>query len=125
MEWLAADFTRRAAIHCSLQCSDDLELDEEQVIVLFRATREALANIQVHTKAKSVDIIVERSGSDHVLIVRDDRKGFDCTTSRKGKLGLLLIHERARTVDGTVSIHGEPGRGTSFELRISAVPVRL
>lgn len=120
LEWLAREFTRHTAIPCALHCRQAVLLNEEQVTMLFRIAQEALDNIARHAEAKSVDIVIDRRGDDYVLIVRDDGKGFDRDMPREGKFGLLLIHERARTVDGDVDIHSMPGRGTSLEVRIPA-----
>jgi signal transduction histidine kinase len=118
LEWLADEFTRHTAIPCSLRCLSPAPLDEEQVIVLFRAAQEALDNVARHAAARSVEIVVERRGTEHVLTVKDDGKGFDADQPTEGKLGLLLIQERARAVHGEVSVTSVRGQGATLEVRI-------
>lgn len=125
MEWLAVDFTRRHGIPCRMQCHEELELDEEQVTVLFRIAQEVLANIAGQAEAYSAGIIVERRGDNHVLMVRHDAKGTDCVPSGEGKLDLLLIHERVRTIGGSVAIRREGDHGATLEVSVPASPASL
>jgi PAS domain S-box-containing protein len=121
LEWLADEFTRHTAIPCSLHCREPVVLNEEQVIVLFRVTQEALDNIARHAEAKSVEIIIDHRDNDYILTVRDDGKGFVRDIPKEGKLGLLLIHERVRTAGGNVVIDSTPGHGTRLDVCIPAL----
>lgn len=118
LEWLADEFTRHTAIPCSLRCLSPAPLEEELVTVLFRAAQEALDNIARHADARSVEIVIEQRGSEHVMTVRDDGKGFNGELPPDGRLGLLLIEERVRTVDGAMSVAATAGRGTALEVRV-------
>ncbi|MEV0895667.1 hypothetical protein [Actinoplanes sp. NPDC049802] len=48
--------------------------------------------------------------------VRDDGTGFD--TARAGRHGLAGLADRIATVDGTLRVDSEPGRGTTLRAEI-------
>jgi signal transduction histidine kinase len=76
--------------------------------------------------ASKVNVIVERTGNDVILIVEDNGVGFDRSAlnrgARAGKgLGLTGMSERASLINGDTEIESTPGRGTTIFVR---VPVR-
>ena len=94
-----------------------IELDPESDTHLYRIAQEALNNIVKHAEANKVNILVERTDGEVILIVEDDGKGFErdnIKTNRKsGKgLGLTGMEERASLIGGQVEIESAPGSGT-------------
>jgi two-component system sensor histidine kinase DegS len=92
-------------------------LPEEEKLVLFRITQEALRNVWKHSRANKADVTVEFSEQKVRLTIRDDGKGFYVPEkinelSKDGKLGLVGMQERARLIDGHLLIQSEPGKGT-------------
>jgi PAS domain S-box-containing protein len=118
LEWLADSFRRHTGMPCTLRCLSPAPLNEELVTVLFRAAQEALDNIARRANARSVEIVIEQRGDEHVLTVRDDGRGFEGELPLDGKLGLLLIEERVRTVNGSMSFASTQGVGAVLEVRI-------
>lgn len=54
-----------------------------------------------------------------VLTISDDGAGFDQQAVKgRGGLGLIGMEERARLVNGKLSITTQPGRGTRIALEI-------
>jgi signal transduction histidine kinase len=51
------------------------------------------------------------------LTVRDDGRGFDVGTPKRG-LGLGGMAERARLVGGELTIESQPGGGTELSLKV-------
>ncbi len=86
---------------------------------LFRIAQEALRNTAKHGHARRATVFVARGDSDLTLAVTDDGRGFDPVTARTDDgLGLVSIEERARLVQGKVTIRSQPGRGTTIEVRV-------
>ena len=55
-----------------------------------------------------------------VLTIADDGVGFDPEAVKgRGGLGLIGMEERARLVNGKLSIAAQPGHGTRIALRCS------
>ncbi|MDP2919158.1 MAG: PAS domain S-box protein [Dehalococcoidia bacterium] len=95
----------------------------EAELLLFRIIQEALINVRRHAHATQVEVTVEFAESKTVLIVRDNGKGFELPRlagdlSRKGKLGLIGMDERARLLGATLSIETQPGRGTTVVIEV-------
>lgn len=83
---------------------------------MYRIIEEALSNIRMHSRARSVRIVLEpRTGNEVAIIVRDDGQGLDTDQSRPMGLGTLGMKERAFLLGGQVRIDSEPGRGTTVQ----------
>jgi signal transduction histidine kinase len=79
-------------------------------------------NVAKHAKARHVTVTVRPAERGMRLKVQDDGAGFDTGASRKpNSLGLAGLRERVQLLKGTVSIHSEPGRGTTVD---AFIPVR-
>jgi PAS domain S-box-containing protein len=118
------DWSQRVQVPVKLHTSGLLDdrLPSETETTLYRIAQEALTNIARHSRASSVDVILERRGDHVMLIVEDNGVGFDSarTTSERRGFGLLGMHERAALVGATLQIDSEVGKGTSVLLRMPA-----
>ena len=56
-----------------------------------------------------------------LVMIEDDGRGFDQTSSGDGRLGLLGMRERVELLDGSLQIDAEPGHGTTL---IVALPMQ-
>jgi len=87
---------------------------------LLRIVQESLANIRKHAKAHTVRVLLRcASPKGYILLVEDDGIGFE-NAARLGKpgehIGLSILEERARRLNGSIKIESEPGEGTRVEL---------
>ena len=109
----------RAELHTSGLQEDRLPPDIETT--LYRIAQEALTNVAKHSRAASVEVILERRPDHVLLIVEDDGVGFDNeTTDRPAArgFGLLGMQERAALVGATLAIESSVGKGTTVLLRM-------
>ena len=93
------------------------ELPTGVSVCLYRVAQETLRNIGKHAaNCSAVRVMV--SGSQGVTLrIEDNGEGFDLEDAhRKGGLGLISIEERVRLVNGSLSIHSEPGKGSTLEV---------
>jgi PAS domain S-box-containing protein len=96
---------------------------------LYRIVQEALTNVARHAKARSTDVIIQRTNGRVQVTVRDDGTGFNVTSelaatgSRRG-LGLMGMRERASLLGGRLAISSRPGEGTTItvELPVNGAP---
>jgi PAS domain S-box-containing protein len=100
-----------------------LDLDPDSDTHLYRIAQEALNNIVKHANAKSVNILVERTGDEVILIVEDDGRGFVRAEAKRTKknskgLGLTGMQERASLIGGKLEIESVAGAGTTIFARI-------
>jgi PAS domain S-box-containing protein len=117
------DWSERVRVHAELHSSGLLDdrLPSETETTLYRIAQEALTNVARHSRATSVDVILERRGDQVVLIVEDNGVGFDPgrTSARRPGFGLLGMKERAALVGAALEIESQPGKGTTVLLRMT------
>lgn len=95
-------------------------LSGNEEMQLLRIVQESLANIRKHAKAHTVRVLLRcASPRGYILLVEDDGVGFE-HAARLGKpgehIGLSILEERARRLNGSIRIESEPGEGTRVEL---------
>ena len=95
-------------------------LPAAQEEAVLRVAQEALHNALRHSGAEHVRVTVDRRGGGAVLRVADDGGGFDPKAVRRAgrHLGLVSMRDRAGGVGGTLTVHAEPGRGTTIEMEV-------
>jgi signal transduction histidine kinase len=100
---------------------EQVRLPREVEINLYRISQEALHNVQKHSGATQVTVLLERRGPDVVLIVEDNGCGFNLQrlNGRRG-LGMVSMHERAETIGGRLDIDSRVGTGASVAIRVPA-----
>ena len=95
----------------SLSGGLDEQVPAEIAEQALHAVREALSNAARHAGASQVDVTVD-TGSDLVVVVRDNGSGMKDSTRRSG---LANLAERARQLGGT--LHVGPAGDGGTELR--------
>jgi signal transduction histidine kinase len=101
----------------------NVPLDESSDSHLYRIAQEALNNIVKHSRASAVNVLLEKTGDELVLIVEDNGVGMkpsERSNGRKGGKGLGLegMRERASLIGGSLEIESAPGAGTTVYARI-------
>lgn len=102
---------------------DELDLEYETEINLFRLIQEALNNIKRHADASRVTIRLVASSPDIVIRIKDNGKGFDLDDrgrqAFKGKrMGLQSMVERVHLLQGTMNVQSSPGKGNYILIEI-------
>jgi signal transduction histidine kinase len=116
-------WSARAGISAELHASGLLDdrLGSEAETTLYRIAQEALTNVAKHSRAKNVELILERRADHVLLIVEDDGAGFDPAVGTQG-FGLLGMQERASLVGASLEIESALGQGTTILVRMAAAP---
>jgi signal transduction histidine kinase len=118
--WQIKDYQSRTKIHFdSSGIENEISLDQDRSITLFRVFQETLTNIFRHAKASNITIQLFQKNSHTVLKVRDNGIGIPAEKIKNPKsLGLLGMRERLLVWNGTVDIESEPGNGTTVTVKI-------
>ena len=120
LEWLTANLMKEDGMKTELKVyGDRRRLPPEAELALFRIVQEALSNVRRHSQASRVVTAVKFSEGRVRITVNDNGQGFDLPgrtgdLATTGKLGLIGMHERARLVNGTLTVHSEPDQGTAI-----------
>jgi signal transduction histidine kinase len=90
---------------------------ETTEIALYRIAQELVNTVIKHSEADQVSVQLYQAGTDLVLMVEDDGKGFN-TNQQSSGIGLMNISSRLDTVSGTVHFDSTPGKGTLATVKI-------
>ncbi|PHS26583.1 MAG: hypothetical protein COA83_02590 [Methylophaga sp.] len=113
--------------HKDIQCQLEFhgmepDLNEQQLLTLYRTIQEGLSNIARHTKASHVDIELyfptDQQHSPAMLtlhLINDGVEHFQTEPIKTG-LGLIGIRERASILNGHFNIGPYPPSGVKLEL---------
>jgi two-component system CheB/CheR fusion protein len=94
-------------------------MPREVASCLYRIAQESLQNIYKHANAKRATMALTLRKGAVLLTIADDGVGFDPKAVKgRGGLGLIGMEERARLVNGKLSIAARPGRGTRIEIGV-------
>lgn len=118
LQALCDEVSKRHRITIEVASNDVSEqLPLEVASCLYRVCQEGLNNMVKHSKAKRASIALMEEHGSVALSIKDDGIGFRVDAAEgKGGLGLIGMKERARLVNGKLSIQTEPGKGTTIEL---------
>jgi len=119
MEWQAAEFGKRMDIPCQMTCAhEEIPLEGELSITLFRIFQETLTNIAKHAGATRVEVELEADAESVTLQVHDNGRGIAAEDLAKPQaFGILGMQERARSLGGSASAR-KTRSGTSVILRL-------
>ena len=112
-------FAKRTGLEVATDI-DEVDVERELKLALFRSLQELLTNIARHAKATSVEVKLQQKDGRITLSLRDDGIGFYPDERRKSSLGLVGITERIMAHDGTMDIVSRPGFGTFVKIEVAA-----
>ena len=119
IEWQARRFEARTHIPCLVQVPENLPaLSDAKAIGLFRILQEALTNVMRHAQAHTVELTLSVEGADLRLTISDDGVGFVETRGRPVSFGVVGMRERVLMMGGQLSLHSEPGEGTTLSVTV-------
>jgi signal transduction histidine kinase len=91
---------------------------------IYRIAGEAVRNAFRHAHAGSIEVEIQYDYRKLRLRIRDDGEGIDPKVlesgARAGHYGLPGLQERAKLVNGKLTILSDPGSGTEIQLTIPA-----
>lgn len=121
----ADEFSKRCKLR--VQWRNDLPptlLSANEEIHVLRIIREALANIEKHAHASIVVINATLSENQVVTIqITDNGIGIGDTKSPENHYGLIIMEDRAQSLNGVITIQNQDHGGT--EVLLTFVPEKL
>ncbi len=92
---------------------------------LYRIVQESLTNVARHAHAHKVSVLMKEDADTVYATISDDGIGFDADQLQKTPgpgqehgWGLVGMHERARLLDGSLTISSHPESGTIVHVHI-------
>lgn len=102
---------------------EELNLNFDTGINLYRLVQEALSNIKKHAKCSSVTIKFIASYPNIILRIEDDGVGFNVdkrliSALKEKRMGLKSMEERANLLNGKFTIQSRSGVGTKIFIEV-------
>jgi signal transduction histidine kinase len=129
LERYVREWSERNGIAAQLQ-ADGVDLPHPGTrYELFCIVREALENVERHSGATRVQVLLRDVAPDVVLSVVDDGIGIGGegdarSLQTNGHYGLIGMAERGERIGATVRVAGQRGAGTTVTVRLPAGDVR-
>ncbi|MDF2446814.1 MAG: nitrate/nitrite two-component system sensor histidine kinase [Moraxellaceae bacterium] len=112
------EFSRRGDVSIHLQAESlAVPLSAAEQIHLVQIMREALANCVRHAGASEARVVLRADGQEIELVVEDDGCGMTPQDDDWQHHGIAIMHERARSIAGTLHIESGQAGGTRLQLR--------
>lgn len=127
IERLADDFRATQKIKLDLTLPEKLPaLGKHEQINIYRIIQEALTNVARHSNADHAKVNISCTGSELMLSIGDNGRGFDNDGSRNpsGSLGIEGMRERAAMSGGMMELISVPREGVSVNVRLPLQPPR-
>jgi len=118
LEWQARSFERRMGVSCGFASShEDIVVEPDCAIAVFRICQEALNNVAKHAKASAVMVTLVATDERLDLEVRDNGIGVAPDHMRRmDRFGLRGMRERAASLGGELNVAAHENGGTSILL---------
>jgi len=124
LNWLVSSFDSDHNIDGQLELSGKIRtFKPEADVAIFRIVQEALSNVSKHSGATTVCVRVEYLPRLLKVSIQDNGMGFNlpeslASYSREGRIGLLGMQQRARSLGGSFNVHTEIGKGTLILVQV-------
>lgn len=119
LQTLSVDLGQRAhlQIHCHIaEGADGLSITQAEA--LWRVAQEALANIERHAGARTVQLQLAIESNAALLSIQDDGRGLPPDAEKQpGHYGLRGMRERVEGLGGTLTLTGN-GNGSRVDVRL-------
>ncbi len=112
------EFRRRTGLSISLNNHlSGLELPPSREIHVLQIIREALSNIERHAEAKTVSVTLHQTANNTLTVsIEDDGIGIDHQAPPLHRYGIVIMRDRAQSLEGELHIIPREGRGTQVKL---------
>jgi signal transduction histidine kinase len=119
-------FQKDSSIPTTFVCAEFLEPAEPEIsLELLQIVREALYNVQKHSKATRVAVTIAKSDNALEIGVEDNGGGFPFSGRytldelELLRLGPMSIKRRVRTLGGEMTLDSKPGQGAGLKIRLA------
>jgi two-component system, NarL family, nitrate/nitrite sensor histidine kinase NarX len=111
------EFAERGNFEVLLQVEPlAFSLDASEQIHLLQIVREALSNCARHANAQQVRVYLRQRNEQLELLIEDDGCGIGQTSDPRQHHGLTIMQERARSLQGQLSVSAKIPHGTRIQL---------
>jgi signal transduction histidine kinase len=117
LQQLAGAAAGRTRTPVNVEIDGDGRLPDEVQVTFFRVAQEALHNVVKHARASDIKIRLACDQHSVVLTISDNGRGFENNGSTATGMGLGIMRERVRAIDGRLQIDSTPQAGTTVRVQ--------
>lgn len=120
IEWQAREFSKRTEIPCQFYCdNEEIPLDADLAIAIFRIFQEILTNISKHASASNVSVKLFEKNGWVFLRATDNGRGIrESDINKPGSFGIRGMRERCQQLGGELHVNGVPEKETCVIIQI-------
>jgi signal transduction histidine kinase len=112
---------KRAGVDTHLVVEGMLDLPAPVEVEVYHIIQEALNNAMKHAAARRVTVRIRAEGPRVEVTVMDDGRGFaPHSAGDAGGLGIASMRARVERLGGALTIHSQPGEGTTVAVRVNS-----
>lgn len=105
-------------LNICLSMADDLSVNEELQIMIFRVCQEALTNVVKYALATDVSVHIAQQRDGLHLCIADNGVGFELSEQTEKGVGLCSIKDRAASFGGWALVEAAPDQGCKISITI-------
>jgi two-component system, NarL family, sensor kinase len=116
IEELAETYKKLSKLEIRFTCEQELRLDQNKEINIYRIVQEVLHNTIKHSGADLLLIRLSKEENRILLATADNGKGFNYFLKSKELkgLGLRNLQSRAEVMGGELTCNSQPGKGVTY-----------
>ncbi len=120
VQWQAKEFSDRTGIACKVSCGEEeIPLDSDLAIAIFRIFQETLTNIAKHSRATRIQVKLFELDKLVLLEVSDNGCGIKPGDLDKHEsFGIRGMRERCQQLKGNFHVSGDSDKGTKVTILI-------
>ncbi len=120
IEWQAGNYQKRSGINIHVIIEpEEIFLDENLSIAIFRVCQESLTNIIRHSKATDAHVQLIKNSETIALVVEDNGVGInENKITKKDPFGLIGMRERIHAFGGRIKISRLQAGGTKVAITV-------
>jgi PAS domain S-box-containing protein len=118
------DFSEKTGISVDFSSAgvENITLNNDMKINLYRLVQEGLLNIKKHAEARHAIIRLAAAFPNIILRIKDDGKGFDVksrliSAQNEKRMGIMSMAERVALLGGEMDIKSNPIEGTNIFIK--------
>lgn len=109
-------FNRLNYIEATLEVKgEDIPIDQNDEIILFRIVQEFLSNTVKHSKTEKLEVTLLYASKYLIIKIRDFGIGFNINTIKKGS-GIINMQSRAKLIETDFALKSEKDKGVLLTL---------
>jgi signal transduction histidine kinase len=124
LDILARDFGKNSGIKTATHL-EEADIDDSTQLTVYRVVQESLNNASKYAQASDTRIVLLNCGSEILMTVRDNGKGFDTAALGTSSHGLAGMRHRVESCGGEFTVNSELGGGTLIAAVLPKQSVRL